>query len=85
MQLIHADRAGGSRVRFVFNEAVVSFSRAGDVTFGEVARTLGELSSQRYGDPVAIDVTLGSRNGDPALRMLCGTSPDPTRLAPAAE
>jgi hypothetical protein len=71
MQPIQVDHARDSRLRFVFSDTVVSFSLAADVTFGEIARTLGELSNQRYGNPVAIDVTLGSREGDSVRRMLC--------------
>ena len=61
MQPIQADHAEDRRLRFVFDDGVVSFGLAADVTFGDIARTLGELSSRRYGSPVAIDVTLGSR------------------------
>lgn len=46
-----------SRLRFVYNDAVKSFSVASDVTFGEIARALDCLSSEREGAPVAIDVT----------------------------
>jgi hypothetical protein len=45
------------RLRFIFGGAVFSFGLAADATFEDIARTLGELSSQRYGDPLAIDVT----------------------------
>jgi hypothetical protein len=69
MQPMQADHTGDSRLRFVFDDAVVSFGLAADVTFGEIARTLGELSSRRYGSPVAIDVTLGSRGGGSARDM----------------
>ena len=55
-------------LRFVYPDTVVSFRIAGDVTFGEVARTMGELASQRYGPPLAIDVTLGARAGDTVFR-----------------
>lgn len=61
MQPIQVDHATDSRLRFVFNDTVVSSVLAADATFGEVARTLGKLSRKRYGNPVAIDVTLGSR------------------------
>ena len=60
MQSIQVDHSGESCLRFVFNDAVVSLSLAADATFGEIARTLSELSRRRYGNPVAIDVTLGS-------------------------
>ena len=52
------DQPPDNRLRFVYNDAVVSFSVASDVTFGEIARTLDCLSSAREGNPVAIDVTL---------------------------
>ena len=71
MQPIQAGHTGGSRLRFVFDDGVVSFGLAADVTFGDIARTLGELSSRRYGSPVAIDVTLGSRGA--------GSAPDMSR------
>jgi hypothetical protein len=58
MQPIQVDHAGDSRLRFVFSDKVVSFSLAADTTFGEIARTLAKLSNPRYGNPVAIDVTL---------------------------
>ncbi|QEX17580.1 hypothetical protein FRZ44_28820 [Hypericibacter terrae] len=51
------DRAPDHRLRFVYNDAVVSFSVASDVTFGEIAQTLDCLSSEREGNPVAIDLT----------------------------
>jgi hypothetical protein len=41
----------------------VSISLAASATFGEIARILGRLSRRRYGNPVAIDVTLASREG----------------------
>jgi len=58
MQSIQIDHAKDSRLRFVFNHSVMSFSVAPDATFGEIAQTLGGLSSRRYGNPVAIDVKL---------------------------
>ena len=69
MQPMQADHTGDSRLRFVFDDGVVSFGLAADVTFGEIARTLDELSSGRYGSPVAIDVTLGSRGAGSARDM----------------
>lgn len=70
MQPIQVDHVRGSRLRFIFSDTVVSVDLAADATFGEIARTLGKLSRKRYGYPVAIDVTLGSREGDPVRRML---------------
>jgi len=56
-----AAHPGESRLRFVFGDSVVSFHRTAGVTLGEIARTLDELPSHRYGPPVAIDLTLSPR------------------------
>ena len=69
MQPDQADHTGDSRLRFVFNDGVVSFGLAADVTFGEIAQTLDELSGRRYGRPVAIDVILAARGGGSARGM----------------
>jgi len=61
----NAKHAGDSRLRFVFDDTVVSFSMSNNVTYGEIARTLGEISNPRYCSPVAIDITLGSRTQSP--------------------
>ena len=66
MQSLQADRTGDSRLRFVFDDGVVSFGLPADVTFGDIARTLGEVSSRRHGSPVAIDVTLAARGAGSA-------------------
>ena len=58
MQRTQTDHAGDNRLRFVYNDAVISFSVSADVTFGEIARTFDELSIEHVGNPVAIDVTL---------------------------
>ena len=60
MQRIAFDPAATSCLRFVFGDRVLSLDVAADVTFGEIARRLGELSSRRYSSPVGIDVTLGA-------------------------
>lgn len=46
------------RLRIVFNDTVVSFDLAVDITFGEVARALDDLSNRRTCSPVAVDVSL---------------------------
>ena len=61
MQSIQGHPAPHGRLRFVFRDTVVSLGIVADLTFGEIARTLRELSRQRFGDPVAIDVTFGPR------------------------
>lgn len=60
MQTAHANRAGDSRLRFVFDGSVVSLNRAVDVSVWEIAEAMDDLR-ERYGEPVAIDVTLGFR------------------------
>jgi hypothetical protein len=47
-----------NRLRFIFSDAVVAIRLAANATLEDIARTLGELPRQRYGDPLAIDVTL---------------------------
>ena len=47
-----------NRLRFIFNDTVVAVRLAANATFEDIARTLGNLPRQRYGDPLAIDVTL---------------------------
>jgi|GEM_PF-2029467 hypothetical protein len=78
MQSIQVDHSGESCLRFVFNDSVVSLNLAANATFGEIARTLSGLSSRRYGNPVAIDVTLGcggaTRGRDSQLTYFPGTS-----------
>lgn len=68
MQRQHAK---SSRVRFVFDDMVLSVDRSAEVTFGEIARTLDELSRRRDGHPVAIAVTLMSGERAVARQMLC--------------
>ncbi len=43
------------RLRFVFQDKVVSFGVAADLSFGDVARTLRELAPRHYGEPLSID------------------------------
>ena len=62
MQPISADHAANSRLRFVYKDALVSFSVAAGATFGEIAETLSSLAGQRRGRPVAIDLTLVARS-----------------------
>jgi hypothetical protein len=57
MQSVQVDHTGDTRLRFVFDDGVVSFSLAAHATFEDIARTLGELAQQHYSNPLAIDVT----------------------------
>ncbi len=67
MGSMQAGRSSGHRLRFVFDDRIVSVTVSPDATFGEIARNLWNLPSRRYGHPVAIDVTLmpNSRDGTP--------------------
>ena len=69
MQLIQSDHTADRRLRFVFSDRVMSFPLASDATFGDVARKLGEVLKRRRGNPVAVDVTLGAREGNSARPM----------------
>ena len=64
MQTIQFERSEGSRLRFVFDDAVVSFNLAGNADFGEIARIMDELTKEDRGRPLGIDVTMSgaSRN-----------------------
>jgi hypothetical protein len=48
-----------SRLRLVYEDKVLSFGALADLTYGEIARVLRKRSVRRYGNPVAINVTLG--------------------------
>lgn len=54
----HMAYAPDNRLRFIFSDTVVAVRLAANATLEDVARRLGELPRQRYGDPLAIDVTL---------------------------
>ena len=78
MQSVQVDRPRESRLRIVFSDTVVSFRLAAAATFEDVARKLGELPRQRYGHPVAIDITLSQELPDPAHRHSRRTPRHPT-------
>ncbi len=71
MYPIRTDNAGDNRLRFVFDDAVVSLRLAADATFADIAQTFAELAPRHHGNPVAIDVTLGSHQSDPVRYMAC--------------
>jgi hypothetical protein len=71
MDTIQMDNAGSSRLRFVFDDSVVSVDLATNATFEDIAKMLGELAPRHHGNPVAISVTLGSREADAVRRVLC--------------
>lgn len=78
MQPIQVERERDSRLRFVFGDAVLLFSVAPEVTLGEIARRLGELSSRRRGAPLAIDLTIGSGAHESIRRMSSPPGPEST-------
>ncbi len=55
------DGTGINRLRFVFNDTVLSLGLAADATFSDVAEALSGLSRSASPGPTAIDVTLGQR------------------------
>ena len=69
MQANQIKRTRDGRPRVVFNDTVVSFRVAANVTLGDIARRLDGLSSRRCGNPVAINITLMSRGADPAFGL----------------
>lgn len=60
----HFAKPADNRLRFVFDDAVLSFSLAADATFEEIALKFGEVSNHHPGKPVAIDVRMST--GEPA-------------------
>jgi hypothetical protein len=58
MNTLRANNSGENRLRFVFDDTVMSFGLAPDATFADVARKWGEVEPRDRGSPIAIDVTL---------------------------
>jgi hypothetical protein len=77
MQPSQVDHTGDSRLRFVFDGAVVSCGLATRATFEDIARTLDEVAPLHCGNPVSIDLTLGSRLGKSVRRVLDWPDSDP--------
>jgi hypothetical protein len=61
MQLPRAQKQKKHCLRFVFQDKVVSFGVAADLSFGDVARTLRDLVPGHYGEPVSIDCVQTNR------------------------
>jgi hypothetical protein len=59
MLYVQHDQIKQSRLRFVFDDKVVSLDLGADATMGDIASALLAFSPLEYGTPVAIDVTLG--------------------------
>jgi len=60
MRTIRMNNAGDGRLRFVFEDAVLSFNLVASPTFEDIARSLRTLAP-RHGELVAIDLTLAVR------------------------
>jgi len=67
MASFHREETAGSVVRFVFDDAVLSFDLAAYATFGEIARKMGEIQNRHFGKPISIDVKLGAGDSRPVL------------------
>lgn len=52
------ERLGDTKIQIVFSDREASFRLSGDVTLGQVAATLGEISRRYFDRPVAVYVTL---------------------------
>jgi hypothetical protein len=63
MQPVQPHPAADSRLRFVFDDVVVSCRLAANATLEDIAWTLAGLSNQRHRMPLAIDVTLSPAAG----------------------
>ncbi len=70
MQPIRVSQAGDSRLRFVFDDSVVSCRLAANAVFEDVALALGGLGQQHNGTPIAIDVTLACAPAPVGLRRI---------------
>jgi hypothetical protein len=60
MQFDQTDHVPDNRLRFVFDNTVVSYRVAANTTFEDIARRLGPLTRRHHGNPIAIDITLRS-------------------------
>ncbi len=69
MQTVQSTQSGNSRLRFVFDDTVMSFNLAAPPTLGEIARRYDNLSLRRHGNPRAINVAM-SRCGGPFKKSL---------------
>ncbi len=59
-----------ARLRFLFDNRVVSIDDALDMTYWELAEALDDLR-ERYGDPIAIDLTIRTGQDEPG-KLLVG-------------
>lgn len=66
----HANR-DEARLRFLFDNRVVSIDDAVDMTYWEIAEALDDLR-ERYGDPIAINLALRARQDEVGRKLLEG-------------
>ncbi len=64
MRHTQIERSDDSCLRFVFDDAVLSFDIAVNATYADIAQALRKLSSQHHDIPVAIDVTFALARTD---------------------
>ncbi len=65
MQPKRTSHPNANRVRFVFDDAVISLGLGANATFEDIARALNGLARRHHDRPVAIDVTLAALEGSP--------------------
>jgi hypothetical protein len=65
MHSIPIESIADSRLRIVYGGHVISTGIAATATLGEIAATLRRLDARRYGDPLAIDVTVAAGRSRP--------------------
>jgi hypothetical protein len=63
MDTISADQPQDGRLRFLFDDTVVSVGLAPNATFGDIALALDHVKQTHHGHPVAIDVKLAVSPG----------------------
>jgi hypothetical protein len=68
------------RLRFVFDNRVVSVDCPTDLSYWEIAEALDDLR-ERYGEPTVIDLLTGSRQEQPHEEEF--TAPRLSRIRPA--
>jgi len=63
MYAISVDQPQDGRLRFLFDDAVVSVDLAPNATFADIALALDHVKQTHHGHPVAIDVMLAVSPG----------------------
>ena len=63
MQQKFIERLGDTRIQVLFPDKEASFRLSGDVTLGQIAATLGEISKRYVERPLAVYVTMKHHDG----------------------